>query len=310
MGQPKRQHFLPQFYLENFCREGVLWIRDCDRKEQRKQTPKNTAVIGYYYSIEGDGQRDHAVETMLSQVEGHAKPVIEALIQGQAITQAQKQDLALFLALLWDRVPDFQRSIEKIEGFLIKLQMMNMFRSAAHAENVLKRYEKEKGCALPSSGKEVFEFASKGEFDVKVHRNESIRMMLELSPEFGIIFSRLDWVVAHCPDTDSFVTSDNPLILTQPPSRWTGPFQSVHGILTPGCDEIVPLGRSCCLIMQDSGEETLHVETDSEMTKALNRLIASYVQRYLIAPDEDLLSDLSAIADASYRTRDGRFQIG
>src|SRR5256885_19708 len=120
MGKPKRHHFLPQFYLENFCRDGLLWIRDCQEHEQRRQTPKNTAVIGYYYSVEVEGGRDNSVEAMLSVVEGRAKPVIEALIQGRAITQEQKDDLAMFLGFLWNRVPDFQKSIEKVESFLVK----------------------------------------------------------------------------------------------------------------------------------------------------------------------------------------------
>jgi len=188
--------------------------------------------------------------------------------------------------------------------------MMNMFRSPAHAEQVRKRYEEETGCVLPCTGKEVFEFASKGEFDVKFHRNESIRMMLELSPEFGAVFSHLEWVVAHCAETDSFVTSDNPLVLTQPPSSGSGPLQGLRGILAPGCDKIVVLSRSCCLIMQERGEDVRHVDTDPEVTRALNGMIASHVQRYLIAPEEKMLSEWGAVADASARTRTGRFEIG
>jgi hypothetical protein len=138
--------------------------------------------------------------------------------------------------------------------------MMNMFQSSAHAEQALRRYEQESGCTLASSGKEVFEFASRGNFGVKVHRNESIRLMLELSPEFASVFSKLDWVVLHRAEGDSFVTSDNPLVLTRPADRKDGPLGGVRGILTPGCDKIVSLGSTTCLIMQGPGEGVTHLD--------------------------------------------------
>jgi hypothetical protein len=41
---PKRQHFLPRFYLEGFTHNGFLSLYDRDKKEYRKQQPASTGI--------------------------------------------------------------------------------------------------------------------------------------------------------------------------------------------------------------------------------------------------------------------------
>jgi hypothetical protein len=60
---PKRHHFLPEFYLNGFARDGLLWLYDRGRKQYRRQTPHNTAIIGHYYTFENEkGEKDYSVE--------------------------------------------------------------------------------------------------------------------------------------------------------------------------------------------------------------------------------------------------------
>lgn len=51
MSKPKRHHFLPEFYLNGFTREGLLCVFDRETGEYRRQAPKNTAVIGHFYAF-------------------------------------------------------------------------------------------------------------------------------------------------------------------------------------------------------------------------------------------------------------------
>lgn len=39
---PKRQHFLPRFYLDGFAKDGLVAMFDRDKKEVRVQQPVNT----------------------------------------------------------------------------------------------------------------------------------------------------------------------------------------------------------------------------------------------------------------------------
>ena len=113
MTRPKRHHYLPQFYIEGFCHSGRIWVYDRQADKYRHQTPQNTGVIGHYYSIAGpDGEKDTELEGVLAQVESAAKPIITKVTERQEISEQEKADLAHFVAWLYARVPDFQKTYE------------------------------------------------------------------------------------------------------------------------------------------------------------------------------------------------------
>lgn len=75
---PKRQHFLPRFYLDGFAREGLVAVYDREKNEVRLQQPVNTAVVGHFYTMEDEqGRKRFEIEQLLSEYEGKAKPVIQ-----------------------------------------------------------------------------------------------------------------------------------------------------------------------------------------------------------------------------------------
>lgn len=76
---PKRQHFLPRFYLENFSVNGLVAVYDREQDVVRLQQPVNTGVIGHFYTMEdAEGRKRFELEQFLSEYEGKAKPVIES----------------------------------------------------------------------------------------------------------------------------------------------------------------------------------------------------------------------------------------
>lgn len=61
---PKRQHYLPKFYLEGFCKDGKLAVYDRESDEVRVQQPLNTGVIGHLYTFEdSEGRKRLELET-------------------------------------------------------------------------------------------------------------------------------------------------------------------------------------------------------------------------------------------------------
>src|ERR1041384_1076630 len=106
MSNPKRHHYLPQFYLEGFTRNGMLCVFDREKNEYRNQRPKDTAVIRHLYTwTDESGEKHYDLEQMLSLVEGRAKLVIQAIEKGANPSPLQRCHLAWFLALLACRVP-------------------------------------------------------------------------------------------------------------------------------------------------------------------------------------------------------------
>ena len=115
MNKPKRHHYLPQFYLEHFCKEQKFWVFDRERGEIRIQTPINTALQAYYYSrTDEHGNRETGIEELLADIESETKGVIEKLIAREKITGEEKSTLSMFVAFMFSRVPDFEKSINKV----------------------------------------------------------------------------------------------------------------------------------------------------------------------------------------------------
>ena len=82
----------------------------------RPQTPRNTAVKSHYYTVATDNtERSPHVEQALAKVEGLAIPVIRKIELRAVLTQKERETLALFVALLGCRVPQFERGLR--QGF-------------------------------------------------------------------------------------------------------------------------------------------------------------------------------------------------
>ncbi len=100
MSNQKRQHYVPQFYLEFFVSgDGTFWVYDKEGGLPRKQTPINTAVESYFYSVDTPrGEKDNYVEDELSKVESTARPIL-AHWQSKGVRPEKPEilQIALFL---------------------------------------------------------------------------------------------------------------------------------------------------------------------------------------------------------------------
>jgi hypothetical protein len=108
-GEPKRHHYVPRFYLEEFAskqegsRTGAFWVYDKQGGEPRLQTPKNTAVQSRFYDLSHEGEQV-PVEQMLAEIESDAKPVLQRWGRGET-SRKDIPLLARFLADMYVRVP-------------------------------------------------------------------------------------------------------------------------------------------------------------------------------------------------------------
>lgn len=160
MTTPKRHHYLPQFYLEGFCRDEVLWVYDNEEKEFRQQTPQNTAVQTYYYCFENDdGERTAEIEGLLSLVETHAKPIIDKINARETIDENEKETLSIFIGFLYSRVPRFEKNYNDNRERIVKHIGKTICSDEKRTEQTLKKYEQDTGKKTNVTAKELYEFA-------------------------------------------------------------------------------------------------------------------------------------------------------
>jgi len=284
---PKRHHYLPKFYLNNFCRSRFLWVFDRQKNEYRQQTPVNTAVKRRYYAItDSKGIHHNDIENVLSKIEGESKNILEKVEQYCLITLEEKTILSVFVALLYTRVPGFEQLVddqtEKIIKHLGKFSVPNIEIAKEVIKKFAKKDEQEK-----ISPKELLAFVQNENYDVKFSRSHSLRIMYTLTRQLPLYLVQMDWQFWHVPQKGSFVTSDNPFILT-PPEKYRGPF----GLITKGAKKVCPLSQNVCLVMCDYGERIIHMNITRKQARCINSLIAMHSDRFLFGKDKILLESL------------------
>ena len=292
MSEPKRHHYLPKFYLDFFCSDGLLWVYDQKRKEYRQQTSKNTAVQNQYYSAFGpDGKKHIKVEQFLSVIESLAKPVMVKINDKRDISFQDKEALAIFISFLKVRVPNFEKAINEMTEKIIKKQNEFMFSSEENTAIVLKNIEEKTGKNLDVSPKDFMEFVLSGQYDMEFSREHSLETMLSLGEDLIKFFLSMDWIFLYAQDKTSFITSDNPFVLVPPDNYSPKGFYGV-GLITPGARKVIPLTQRTCLVMGDYGQRVIRRIITSEDVRKVNLNIAVGCDSLLIARDKPLLEKL------------------
>ncbi len=309
MSEPKRHHYLPEFYLEGFCRDGLLWLYDREKREFRQQSPKNTAVQSYYYSlVDYEGAKDSGVEKMLSQVEGLAKPLRDKLLARGKLTTQERAEFALFVALMMNRVPDFEKSMNKIAEDMARRIADIAFGDEKRASATMQSLEKKTGVKPDVSAKEMVDFQERGQYEIRANRNLSLKAMVELSAEAACLFAQMDWQVWHAHTKAAFVTTDNPVVILPPKDHRPDSMFSV-GLISEGAKKLFPLSKEAMLVMRDRGESLQHADVPRPITRALNAWLAGHSDRFVLASSEALLASIVDRFKLGEWKRQGRFKI-
>jgi hypothetical protein len=119
------QHYIPRGYLRGFCdartptgQEPWLWICELRQGLVKRRAPKNVAKRPDYYSVTRDaGEVDHVAERLLSRIESNGIPILSRIREGNfALTDEERQHLALFIGFLITRTPSFRDFMERVAG--------------------------------------------------------------------------------------------------------------------------------------------------------------------------------------------------
>jgi hypothetical protein len=206
MNEPKRHHYLPQFYLKNFCNNGFLWVYDRNNNKYRQQTPINTAVKKKYYTAIGpDGKSHNEIESVLANIEGKTKHIIEKINRKHSIDLEDKCILAIFIAFLYVRVPEFEMEINELTEKFLKRCNKLAIPNEKQAEIITKQFAETKNQENLSS-KKMLDFVRNENYRIKFSREHSLSLMYSLAREFPLIFIQMDWQFWYSPKNSSFIT--------------------------------------------------------------------------------------------------------
>lgn len=273
---PKRQHFLPRFYLDGFTRDGVLAVFDRDQNEVRIQKPESTGVIGHFYTVEDDqGRKRFELEQALSEIESKAAPIIKKLAAQEGISDDERSEMAMFVALGMCRTPDLVDSIKQMNGDMIRRMTKIMFSDVNRVKSMLRdkpdsQISEE---TLEADAKAMVEFAASDAYKVETHHGWALGMSMTMFSSIAPILAGRDWLVVHrdC-DKRSFVTSDAPLVLTTVMPRKDN-FGGI-GFANADALSLFPLTQSCALLIFGNDGGFAHKTVSQENVKQINLMVA------------------------------------
>jgi hypothetical protein len=286
MPSPKRHHYLPEFYLRGFCRDGRFWVFDREKTEFRLQTPTNTTVQTHFYSYRReDGSNDPRLESFFSEVETLAGPIIQRAEASETISSEDRLVLSVFAGLQQSRVPDHEkRQRELRRGIIEKL-----------AGNVVPATDEELAAA-PSvvppeqagprvSAFELVKNLEALENDQSLAHNYFLRTIIPLATKISSVLLQMSWMIVHPPADSAFVTTDCPFQTLPPPGFDPNGLEG-YGIGTPGALKIMPLSQMCCLLVLDEGRLSTHGLATRKQVRQINRALTATCDNFVIGRDE------------------------
>jgi hypothetical protein len=289
MTRPKRQHYIPEFYLGHFVDEkGQVWTYDQAADKVWSATPDQTAVETNFYSVENDeGRYIDELEKWLAGVESDAASVYPKLLGGEIPKDQDRADFSVFLSSLLTRSPASIRSAAHVSALMLDRIATMQFADRKRFERFVDRYDADQGVVTsPEMRDAVFEFQKeKSKYTLQVSQKMGL-VSFGSTDEFTKIFFNMKWSLGVSRG-QHLITSDNPVTRFCPPHAkhpmfGDGGFMNKHVIVT------IPLSPVVLLELTWTENETDGLTPlPRHAGRNYNRIRAARSERYLYASKFD-----------------------
>jgi hypothetical protein len=309
MNRPKRQHFVPRFYLEGFAdKDNFVWTYDKQTGQGRPATPENTAVETNFYSFEApSGEYDDTIENALADIEGKAKWCLPKLLRGERLSGEQRMDFSVFVATLYLRSPAMVNAMALMTGELAQVASEIAHSSDEPFERIFDAIDAELGNTSTPQDRERMKaiFSKKSNFVMNVDKRIGLRTLAS-AEQIAQLFYNMSWLIIEPRDT-LLITSDNPVVRVCPPEDSRSPYGD-GGFLNKRVFVTLPLlPRRMLEMCWNGGDREGILSVPKDRGKPYNRQRAGFSERYLYSSRQD--AGIGALA-AKHRAPGLRVDIG
>lgn len=277
-------HYLPQFYLQQFTADDRLYVFDRKTAKLRRDSPRNVAAITDYYVLsDASGKREERVETkFLSTVESASAPALSRLANCEAISDAEHDVVATFLAILCARIPAFEETYAALNNHLGQ----EYLRALAGTPEGAAQFLASRGITRYSPA-QFSAFVNSDALTFPPAKHQRLRLMMQSAEPLISGFKSMDWWLWRASGVCRFVTSDAPFGLI--PLEGAPP---AYGELSSGVLKFIALSPDVCLMLADRQRDDPFLtvkDLDDDGVRAANAAIALEATRLIVARDRDLL---------------------
>ena len=220
----ENQHFVPQFYLKRFSKNGQIQVFDVRAKRiGRPSSCKKECYEKFFYAAENGVQDEisQAFEDVFCRIEDVSAKALRGVIEravAQHLTNGDLDELAYFMSVQWLRTPFFRERLQKIRSEFIKsfIQLR-----AAHSPRFLQDHIQEAAEAHEVSEEmreAVNRFIESGEYDFRETNNASHLNFIDedkVNWFYNLLLAK-KWRIILSEGPYHFITSDNPVAEISP----------------------------------------------------------------------------------------------
>lgn len=253
-------HFIPQRYLRNFQdpnKPGYIWVHDKRGGDARSAEIEHVAQSKGFYSEE--------TEAMLAgEVEVPGSAAIEKLFKNQVITRAERAHLAIYIAVMFKRVPAARRfATERIPENLknlageLRQAILSLADQGADPGLIARRLDE-----LDAAERKIAQNTPQEVVDVIREpwpSEDLVRLLLQLT-----------WRVMVSEGPQYFITTDNPAFVFK-----------AHGLGKEKSELCFPRSTTHLLhgSWQSAGSALVFTTIPKRIVKEMNRRLASSAER-------------------------------
>ena len=267
-------------------RTGKLYVLDLTSGKQWQAAPGNAACERDFYVLEFEGDEAVALETLFSEIEGRAAPVISQIIQSGSVPGGEEyKHLIDFLGVMALRVPGVLNMLDDFHERVLKKINWQMTATKERWDVIVQKLKGE-GHEIPDiPWEQMRAFAQSDDYTITLNQNYRMINILEGIQIVLPLLAARNWTVVRTDDSaPRFITSDRPLILC-----WNDP--SDKGWMSPGfglrgTNVSIPLNPHCALIgVFDDASFKPWFDTDHVGT--FNMWIGLQAERFVYSADKD-----------------------
>jgi hypothetical protein len=287
-GDPRKHHYVPVFYQKGFANDaGLLWVYDRNKGTYKELHPLSICFKKDLYAVKPEGKAPNMqVETGILKVIDCAGSVgIRDFMVNNPSREAE-QEVALFMAFQWTRVPTMSKDIRATYAKLIEELSRIAFANVERARSIIEQHERETGEVIDVTAESMVESVRGKQFEIVATETAFLTTMLEQAMSLAKILLRLDWEVLVASEETGFIVCDCPVVVVPPKGC------DQVGFVVPESAKYFPLWRRLCLRLGEPGKRRRLRKVDKEAVRIVNLNIAANSERFVMGPSKEQLENV------------------
>jgi len=279
----KKHHYIAQVYLNGFCdQNNMVWsYHKNDPSKVHCQKPDNTAIKKNFYAV--DGVDANVFEDFLAnKIESPAANGLKTLQLGHLPSNGDRQALAMFFSFMLVRTPTHRVFYEKPHNSERNLILKSYAQDKKFFQKWCNDYENTNKKPIANDIEQLRQEILSGKYQPKLSQNFSLEIMQKSGSYNAAHLLQMKWIIIKAPKNHFFLTSDNPIIITNPMcTSFCSP-----GLNLENTRVFIPISKNIGLFMiklDADGLDNQIVSDNSEIVENMNKGIISIASKFIFA---------------------------